>query len=106
MKIEIYKNGIFVGSDDNRTLEEAKNEKINFIKEIATFHIKNSGLDEITQLNAIAGIYNQERCNAIKSYISSCRNEYLRCKGIILSSKTNDECDTVQFIAPQVPEGI
>ena len=64
------------------------------------------GLDERTQLNAIAGIYSPERCEAIKFYISACRNEYLRCKTLILTAKTNDEADAVQFVAPQVPEGI
>jgi len=64
------------------------------------------GLDERTQLNAIAGIYSTDRCEAIKSYISDCRNEYLRCKALILAAKTNDEADAVQFVAPSVPEGL
>ena len=64
------------------------------------------GLDERTQLNAIAGIYSPERCEAIKSYIAACRNEYLRCKAIILAAQTNDEADAVQFVAPEVPEGL
>lgn len=58
------------------------------------------GLDSKTQLNAIAGIYSQERCEAIKNYISACRNEYLRCKNLILASATNDEADEVQFVWP------
>jgi len=76
------------------------------MREDCSFVILSAGLDEITQRNAFGGIYPQERCEAIKSYISSCRNEYLRCKALILSAQTNDEADAVQFVAPTVPEGI
>ena len=65
-----------------------------------------AGIDEKTQLNAIAGIYEPARCDAIKSYIAACRNEYLRCKGLILAATTNDEADAVQFVAPPVPENL
>jgi hypothetical protein len=106
MKIERYLNGSLVEVLDNRTLQEAKNEKVNFIREIASLQIKNSGLDESTQQNAALGIYSPERCEAIKSYIAACRNEYLRCKGLIQAAQTNDEADSVQFVPPQVPEGL
>ena len=82
-------------------------QRINDMRVLCSQAIEQFGrLDERTQLNAIAGIYSPERCEAIKSYISACRNEYLRCKALILSSQTNDEADGVHFIAPQVPEGI
>ena len=58
------------------------------------------------QQNAALGIYSPERCEAIKLYISACRNEYLRCKGLIQAAQTNDEADSVQFVPPQVPEGL
>ena len=58
------------------------------------------------QQNAALGIYPPERCEAIKSYIAACRNEYLRCKALILAAQTNDEADAVQFVAPPVPEGL
>jgi hypothetical protein len=106
MKIERYLNGSLVEVLDNRTLQEAKTEKVNFIREIASIQIKNSGLDEATQQNAALGIYSPERCEAIKSYISACRHEYLRCKGLILAAQTNDEADEVKFVAPPVPEGL
>ena len=47
-----------------------------------------------------------EEYEAIKSYIAACRNEYLRCKALILASQTNDEADAVQFVAPEVPAGL
>jgi hypothetical protein len=58
------------------------------------------------QINASLGIYPPERCEAIKSYIAACRNEYLRCKALILAATSNDEADAVTFTAPPVPEGL
>jgi len=58
------------------------------------------------QANAALGIYEPARCEAIKNYIAACRNEYLRCKALILAATTNDEADSVTFIAPSVPEGL
>ena len=58
------------------------------------------------QSNAALGIYPPERCEAIKSYIAACRNEYLRCKALIMAAQTNDEADAVQFLAPPVPENL
>jgi DNA-binding FrmR family transcriptional regulator len=104
-KIYSFINGVQHKFDD-RTLDEAKSDCINIINQISSGFISEAGLDQITQQNAALGIYPPERCEAIKSYISACRNEYLRCKAIILSAQTNDEADAVQFVAPQVPEGI
>jgi len=82
-------------------------QRINDIRVLCKQAIEQFGnLDAVTQLNAIAGIYSAERCEAIKSHIASCRNEYLRCKALILAAQTNDEADAVQFVAPPVPEGI
>lgn len=92
--------------EDNRTLEAAKNENMGYARTACSDLIFSSGLDTATQQNAALGIYSQERCEAIKSYISACRNEYLRCKGLILASTTNYEADAVQFVAPEVPEGL
>jgi len=105
MRTEVYKNGVLVEVIKS-SLEESKNAKIEFIREIASLTITTAGLDEKTQLNAIAGIYEPERCEAIKSYIAACRNEYLRCKALILAATTNDEADAVQFVAPAVPENL
>jgi hypothetical protein len=92
--------------EDDRSLATAKNENIGYARTAASKAIQAAGLDESTQQNAALGIYPPERCEAIKSYISACRNEYLRCKALILAAQTNDEADAVQFVAPPVPEGI
>lgn len=105
MKQYIYENGQLVSVVDNRNLSEAIKLNIEVNREKATQAIQAAGLDESTQQNAALGIYSQERCEAIKSYISACRNEYLRCKALIIASQTNDEADAVQFVSPQVPEG-
>ena len=91
---------------DSRTLDQAKAHCISDISQLATSSILMSGIDNLTQQNASLGIYSLERCEAIKSYISACRNEYLRCKSLILAAQTNDEADAVQFVPPPVPEGI
>ena len=88
------------------SIENYKAQKTDEIRSSCSFSIESAGLDEKTQLNAIAGIYSPERCEAIKNYIAACRNEYLRCKALILAATTNDEADSVTFIAPPVPEGI
>ena len=106
MKTEVYTNGVLVEVVDNRTIEQARNYGIELVRLATSKAISDAGLDEKTQLNAIAGIYEPARCEAIKNYIAACRNEYLRCKGLILAATTNDEADAVQFIPPSVPENL
>lgn len=91
---------------DERTLAEAQKERIEMTRMFCRCQIEQAGLDEKTQLNAIAGIYELARCEAIKNYIAACRNEYLRCKALILAATTNDEADAAQFIPPSVPENL
>jgi len=99
-------NGNFLRKEDDRDLSEAIANNIFLLREECTKVLNRSGMDQSTQQNAALGIYSPDRCDAIKSYISSCRNEYLRCKALILSAQTNDEADAVQFVAPQVPENL
>jgi len=106
MKQYIYENDQLVSVIDNRSLSEAIRLNVEVNREKASQAIQAAGLDESTQQNAALGIYSAERCEAIKSYIAACRNEYLRCKGMILAAQTNDEADAVQFVAPQVPTGL
>jgi hypothetical protein len=91
---------------DDRSLNEAISESIKWLKINCSVHIEQCGLDVAAQQNAALGIYPPERCEAIKSYIAACRNEYLRCKGLIQAAQTNDEADAVQFVAPPVPSGL
>ena len=79
---------------------------IDALRDTSTSAIRWAGIDPIAQQNAALGIYPPERCEAIKSYIAACRNEYLRCKELILAAQTNDEADAVQFLAPPVPENL
>jgi hypothetical protein len=106
MKQYIYENGQLVSVLDNRSLARAIRLNVEVNREKASQAIQAAGLDESTQQNAALGIYPEERCEAIKSYIAACRNEYLRCKGLILAATTNDESDAVQFVTPQVPAGL
>jgi hypothetical protein len=106
MKTYTYENGQLISVTDNRTLNEAKAENIDQFRSLVSELLIRAKLDEATQQNAALGIYPPERCEAIKSYIAACRNEYLRCKALILAAQTNDEADAVQFLAPPVPEGI
>jgi len=106
MKQYIYENGKLVSVIDNRSLAEAIRLNVEVNREKASHAIQVAGLDASTQQNAALGIYSPERCEAIKSYIADCRNEYLRCKELILASQTNDEADAVQFVAPEVPAGL
>ncbi|NDD53074.1 hypothetical protein EBZ39_04205 [bacterium] len=103
MKYLCFINGVKV---DERSIEETQTQNIDRIRQLASHAIQSAGLDEATQQNAALGIYQPERCEAIKSYIAACRNEYLRCKELILAAKTNDEADAVQFLAPPVPENL
>ena len=90
---------------DDRSLNEAQLERIELLRELTTQELSKN-CPQSTQQNAALGIYSPERCEAIKSYISACRNEYLRCKSLILAAQTNDEADAVQFVPPPVPEGL
>ena len=107
MKIQRFApDGTCILDLDDRTILEAKTERLNLIRIVCSQNIEEAGLDEATQQNAALGIYPPERCEAIKSYIAACRNEYLRCKAMILAAQTNDEADAIQYVAPAVPEGI
>jgi len=106
MKQYIYENGQLVSVLDNRSLAEAIRLNVEVNREKASQAIQAAGLDASTQQNSALGIYSPDRCEAIKYYIAACRNEYLRCKGMILAAQTNDEADAVQFMAPEVPEGL
>jgi hypothetical protein len=99
-------DGNFLRKEDERDLQEAIDNNIKLLKDSCTTALNKAGLDTSTQQNAALGIYDEDRCEAIKSYIVSCRNEYLRCKGLILAATTNDEADAVQFVAPAIPEGL
>jgi len=103
MRTEVYSNGVLVEVIDNRSIEQAKDYAIELARLATSKAISDAGLDEKTQLNAIAGIYEPARCEAIKSYIAVCRNEYLRCKALILAATTNDEADAVNFASPSRP---
>ena len=107
MKQSIFdSNGSLVYEIDDRSLSEAQKERIETMRMFCRCQIESAGLDEKTQLNAIAGIYEPARCEAIKNYIAACRTESLRCKALILAATSNDEADAVQFIPPSVPENL
>lgn len=99
-------DGNAVAFGDDRTLEVCKDENRKRVADITTETLSSAGLDAATQQNSALGIYEPARCEAIKNYIAACRNEYLRCKGLILASATNDEADAVQFMPPSVPENL
>jgi hypothetical protein len=99
-------DGTLVYEHDDRSLPDAKSERVELMRINCRGSLESAGLDHATQQNAALGIYPPERCEAIKSYIAACRNEYLRCKALILAAQTNDEADAVQFVAPPVPEGM
>ena len=77
---------------------------IHFIKENA---LRQAGLDcsmwinefcpAHAQVNALAGLYNPEKTEAIISHISNMRNEYLRCKSAINTANTEEEVQAVKF---------
>ena len=106
MKILTYNDGQLVSVTDNRNLQEAQAENIDQFRSLVSELLTKAKIDTATQQNAALGIYEPARCEAIKNYIAACRNEYLRCKALILASTSNDEADSVTFIAPPVPEGI
>lgn len=101
------KNGNLIFQQEiNISIKKYKEQKINGLRGTCSHFLEQAGLDTATQQNAALGIYSPERCEAIKSYIAACRNEYLRCKGLILAATSNDEADAVQFIPPSVPENL
>ena len=105
MKSILHKADGTVEIFDDRSLGEAQLERIEILRELTTQELLKN-CPESTQQNAALGIYSPERCEAIKSYIAACRNEYLRCKELIQAAQTNDEADAVQFVAPPVPSGL
>ena len=105
MKILTYKDGQLVSVTDNRNLQEAQAENIDQFRSLVSELLTRAKIDTATQQNAALGIYEPARCEAIKNYIAACRNEYLRCKALILAATTNEQADSVTF-HPPVPEGL
>ena len=103
MKYLSFINGVKI---DERTIAESHQQNIERMRMNAGEAIRQAGLDTATQQNAALGIYEPARCEAIKNYIAACRNEYLRCKALILAATSNDEADAVQFIPPSAPENL
>lgn len=106
MKILTHKDGQLVSVTDNRNLQEAQSENIDQFRSLVSELLIRAKIDTATQQNAALGIYSPERCEAIKNYIAACRNEYLRCKGLILAATSNEAADSVQFQPPSVPENL
>ena len=69
---QIYLNGALVETQDTRSIIESQEENIEIVKANTSSAIKKAGLDLITQQNAALGIYEPERCEAIKNYIAAC----------------------------------
>lgn len=100
-------HGVLISKEEiDIPVEEYKKQKTNELRGIVFHHISSAGLDTATQQNAALGIYEPARCDAIKNYIAACRNEYLRCKALILAATSNDEADAVQFVCPPVPSDL
>jgi len=106
IKQEIFINGVFSHIEDTRTIEESHQENLTRIRELITAKILEAGFDEIWQRNAAMGVIPQQEAQVGINYIAACRNEYLRCKALILAATTNDEADAVQFQPPSVPENL
>lgn len=96
--------GQIIRIEDQRSLSDAKNQNIQKCRNAATDAIANAGIDEIAQKNAALGVYEYARTQAIKQFINDCRTEFLRCKDLISSAKTNDDADLVVFNSPQYIE--
>jgi hypothetical protein len=77
---------------------------IHFIKENA---LRKAGLDcsmwinefcpAHAQVNALAGLYDPAKTQAIISHISNMRLEYLRCKEAINAASTEEEVEAIKF---------
>ena len=104
--MDVISEGMVIGDWGAMRDQNYIERRIDLLRESASNAIFCQGINQLTQQNAALGIYSPERCEAIKNYIAACRNEYLRCKGLILAATTNDEADAVQFVAPEVPEGL
>lgn len=88
---------------DTRTIEEAHDENLTRIRKLITEKIIEAGYDEIWQRNSALGLVDNSESG--KAYISRFRAAYHDYKARLLAS-TRDEADAVQFVAPEVPEGL
>jgi len=99
MKTATYINGVLTVTD-NRSLDEARTERISIWATECSNTIAAAGIDDITQRNAALGIYGVEKSNQITRFVAACRDEYLRCKSAIMAAETNEEVDAVKYVAP------
>ena len=74
-KVAIFNfDGSFNRFEDDRSIVDSQKQNIEIARMQCTKAINDSGIDSATQQNASLGVYEPERCEAIKSYIASCRN--------------------------------
>lgn len=90
---KIIANGVVI---DNRDLEASKQTLLDDYRQKTNYNIVVvEGLDEITQLNAALGIYDEQRSAEIKSKVEFWRNKFLTAKNQILAATTLEELDSV-----------
>jgi hypothetical protein len=83
---------------DERSLEEAKEIRINDLREQTTSNIvEKEGIDNVTQMNAALGVYDPERTEEILSKIVFWRNKFLQAKEAIGNATTKEEVDNINL---------
>lgn len=83
---------------DNRDLAASKITKIKDYREQVNYTILvTEGIDELTQINAAIGIYDEERTEEIKSIISLWRDRFIAAKASILAAASLSELDLIKL---------
>lgn len=92
---KIIGNGVVI---DNRDLEASKETLINDYRQQTNYNIiVVEGLDEVTQINAALGIYDETRTEEIRTKIEFWRNKFITAKNQILAATTLEELDSVEL---------
>lgn len=95
MRTEIYTKDGLVSVTDLRVLEEAMADKIADVHFHASLRLESSA-PAYKQANAALGIYDTEKCEAIKATIQECRSQCDKFEAAILACKTLEELDALQ----------
>jgi len=104
-KQEIFINGVYSHTEDTRTIDDTHEENLTRIRELITAKIVEAGYDEVWQRNAGLGVLTNLEIEQGREFIANLRAAYHDYKARLLAS-TRDEADAVQFVAPEVPEGL
>lgn len=83
--------------EDARTLEEAKAQRLLYLRERCSLLILEARVDEFDQVNTGLGILEEERMTYVRTTVEAARQVYHTRKAAVEAAATNEAVDAVDW---------